>query len=118
MIGLLALTGFVGLFIPFAKCQDSYCAFEVRVTRPSRAPVVNVPVYLVRDRATIADTTTDVNGLAKLCDAPLKPVDIAVGFDVCGSVVVRDIEATWPAMRQIFVTYMETPCNHFVFDGK
>lgn len=105
---VLTLTAFLALLLTPAK-----------VTRPSGTPIAKVPVYLIRNqRTTLSGTTTDANGIARICDAPLKAVDIGVGFDVCGSVLVRNVKATWPEVRQVFVTYVETPCDHFLFGDR
>jgi hypothetical protein len=113
---LFTIAGFLALLIIPAAGQTSYCAFEVRVTGPAGAPVANVPVYLIRNqRTTLSDTITNAKGVARICDSPLGAVDIAVGFDVCGSVLVKDIKATWPTTRPVLVTYVETSCDHFVF---
>jgi len=98
---------------------SEYCAFEVRVANQSGTPARKVPVYLIKNQhITISSTTTDGSGLAKLCDSPLTAVDIGVGVDVCGSVLIRDLRATWPETQRVFVTYAETHCNHFVFDDQ
>jgi hypothetical protein len=112
---VFALAGLLILFLVPARAAVSYCAFEVKVTAPSGSPVNAVPVYLIRQqRTTISDTITDANGIARISDAPLETVDIGVGFDVCGSVLVRAVKPTWPALRQIFITYAQAPCGHFV----
>ena len=99
-----------------ASGQEAYCAFEVKVTDPSGAAVAQVPVALHRQRGVVlAETTTDANGVARLCDAPLGAVEIVVGFDICGLVLVRDVKAEWPATRRVYVTYEKVPCPHFVY---
>jgi hypothetical protein len=117
--GLFTLAGILILFVVPARAEVTYCAFEVKVTPPSGSPVSAVPVHLIRQqRTTISDTISDANGVARICDAPLEPVDIGVGFDVCGSVLVRAVKPTWPAIRKIFVTYAQTPCDRFVFEDR
>jgi len=113
---VLALTE--PLFAPVAMiaAEPPYCAFEVKVTTKSGAPRSRVPVVLIRGHSnTFLETQTDTNGLAKLCDTPLEAVDIAVGFDVCGLVTVRNLHPLWPETKRVFVTFEENPCNHFVF---
>src|SRR5438270_1023772 len=111
------------ILLPFvlatALCETTYCAFEVRVTTPSGTPFARVPVYLIRaQRTTLFSTSTDEAGIAKLCDAPVGAVDIGVGFDVCGSVLLRAIRATWPDTKTVFVTYSNDPCRHFTFESR
>jgi hypothetical protein len=110
----LALCAFHALTIALASAQATYCAFEVKVSAPSGSPVSKVPVVLVVKHTTsFAETTTDENGVARLCDAPLEPVDIAVGSDICGLVLVRNMHDTWPESRKVYVTYVDAPCDHF-----
>jgi len=102
---------------PLAADQLPYCAFKVKVTKPSGTPFARVPVELARRGSdapiSIAATRTDAEGVAEFCDAPLDPVDLIVGFDACGAVWVRSVKATWPATRQISVTYVDEVCDHF-----
>jgi len=58
---------------------------------------------------------TDADGRARICDAPLHRVDIAVGSDACGLVLVKKVEPTWPTTSKIFVTYENRSCGHFDF---
>src|SRR5258706_13994254 len=106
---LFVLTGFSVLFIALAVAQDTYCAFEVSVHSPTGTPVSNLPVALIRARTTtFSQTTTDAAGLARLCDAPLEYMDVIVGRDVCGLVMVRHRQPTWPEIRRVYVTYTDT----------
>jgi hypothetical protein len=98
--------------------ETNYCAFEVKVTRPSGKPVAKVPVYLMRDQRIIANAATDEIGIARICDAPLTTLNIGVGSDVCGSVLIRAVKATWPEVQRIFVTYNQVPCHHFTFEDR
>jgi hypothetical protein len=96
-----------------AAGQELYCAFQVKVTTPSGAPVARVPVAMIlSNRTTRAETTTNSTGIARLCDAPIEAVDIVVGVDLCGSVLVRQVKAEWPSTREVFVTYVTTFCDH------
>ena len=70
---------------PTATGGTNYCAFEIRVRKPSGTPFAKVPVAIIYKGTQIAEARTDASGTARLCDAPLGVVDIAVGFDVCGS---------------------------------
>jgi hypothetical protein len=94
--------------------ETSYCAFEVKVVTASGTPRSKVPVQLIRDKTEVFGTSTDAYGLARLCDSPLESVDIAVGFDVCGLVTVRNLYSMWPKTKQVFVIFEENPCSHFV----
>ena len=117
--GILVLIGVSGLTIAHASAPATYCAFEVRVTTPSGAPRPNVLVGMLRKGrehdSVYYQATTDAAGLARLCDAPLEVVDIYVGNDVCGSVLVKNLPPTWPDLRHVYITYAEAPCGHFVF---
>jgi len=111
---VLILMGFPGLFISPAEGETTYCAFEVKVSAPSGVPIDKVPVVMIRgDRTTFFETATTANGVARICDAPLESVDIVVGFDVCGSVLIRDLKPSWPKTQRVFVTYVRTFCDHF-----
>lgn len=110
---LLIVVGFSALGL--AAEEAPYCAFEVKVRKPSGEPYPKVTVVLVRNRATtFSETLTDAAGVAKLCDAPLEFMDIVVGFDICGSVMVRHLAPTWPETRHVYVTFVDAPCDHFV----
>lgn len=110
---LLMCLGVLALCFVLRAEDVNYCSFEVKVRTPSGSPVVNVPVAMIkRHTVAISETKTTENGLARLCDAPLEPVDIVVGYDLCGSVLVRNVRPTWPITHRIFVTYVETWCAH------
>lgn len=69
---------------------------------------------MVRNRqTTFSEAMTDAKGLARICDAPLESVDIAVGFDVCGLVLVRSLHPKWPDTIRLSVTFDDNPCEHF-----
>jgi hypothetical protein len=111
---VLLLTALSALFSFVAVARDSYCAFEVTVRTPSGDPISKIPVALIQARATtFSETATDASGIARLCDAPLEYMDIIVGRDICGSVMVRHLAPTWPDMRPVYVTYVDAPCDHF-----
>jgi hypothetical protein len=55
---------------------------------------------------------TNHNGKASICDAPNEPIDIVVGRDICGSVIVNDLRYEWPTTHTVFVTYQDEPCDH------
>jgi hypothetical protein len=105
-----------GVHMARAAEKSPYCAFEVVVRTPSGAAAPNVPVAVIRRHETMySEATTDSRGVARLCDAPLEMVDIAVGLDVCGLVTVQDLQPTWPESRRVYVTLVDAPCNHFTF---
>ncbi len=113
---MLMLAAFSVLFVSFAVAQDTYCAFEVTVRSPSGTPMSEVPVALIQGhKTTFYETTTDANGVARLCDSPLENVDIIVGFDMCKSVMVRFMMPTWPDTQRISVTYVKTFCGFASF---
>ncbi len=70
--------------------EPTYCSFEVKVSKPSGVPFAKVPVALVENRTQFGTVFTDANGLARICDAPLHRVDIVVGIDLCGMVLVEE----------------------------
>jgi hypothetical protein len=92
---------------------DSYCAFEVEVHSPLKRPALNVPVGIGQLRSTFAQTLTNANGIARLCDAPIGPVDVFVGFDACGLVVIKDVKPLWRETKKLFVTYARSSCGEF-----
>ena len=115
LLPLLIALGVLATYVSPAAGQNGYCAFEVKVSEPLGSPVDKVPVLMfLRNGSVFVEATTSSNGVARLCDAPLEAVDIGVGFDMCGSTMVRDVRATWPNVRRIFVTYERSFCNHFV----
>jgi hypothetical protein len=85
-----------------------YCAFHVVVKSHSGAPLPRVDVEAIADGRTIARARTGGSGLAKLCDAPLGLIDIAVGNTRCGYSVVKFVRATWPRTTRLVVTYNNT----------
>ena len=103
----------LGAFVSLFGQSTPYCAFEVYFEAPEGRPIAHVPVALLRaDKTTFSESLTDARGIARVCDAPLEYLDIAVGVDVCGSVIVRHLPPNWPDSRRVHVTYAETPCNH------
>jgi len=113
VVCLVMLISNLPLLVPSAAAESNYCAFEVKVSEPSGAAAAGVPVLMFRKgEIMFSETTTDKSGVARLCDAPLAPVNIVVGFDMCGSVVVRVMRQTWPETQTVFVTYARTFCAH------
>ena len=93
-----------GVPSPIFAEGESFCAFRVEVKTPAGAPL---------EKQVYAQAVTGKEGSAKLCDAPFEPVDVLVGFDICGSVLVRNLSPTWPETRNVSVTYADAPCDHF-----
>lgn len=93
---------------------EGFCAFQVDVRTPTGSPIGKVPVSIITGHTQVyAQTVTGPDGVAKLCDAPFETVDVVVGFDICGSVLIRNLSPTWPEPRKLSVTYAEAPCDHF-----
>ena len=93
----------------------TYCAFEVHVSKPSGAPFAGVPVVLVSKGSEISkETRTDLQGNVKLCDAPLDPVDVVIGFDSCGSVTIRKVQPDWLETKQVWATYERSYCPELI----
>lgn len=107
--------GFLLVCAPMATGGTNYCAFEIRVRKPSGTPFAKVPVAIIYNGTQIAEARTDASGTARLCDAPLGAVDIAVGFDVCGSVLLRKVRPLWLRTRRVFITYARSSCQEFIF---
>jgi hypothetical protein len=84
---------FLILFFATMSCASPFCAFGVRVRDPSGAPLANIAVVMVEHERHLATVTTDGNGLAEFCDAPLRPVDFVVGYRECGVVFVKGVMA-------------------------
>lgn len=104
------------LSVPYARAQEPYCAFEVHVATPAGKPVPGVPVAMLRaDKTTYSNTASGLDGVARICDAPLQTVNFVVGFDICGSVMVRNLRPAWPETQQVIVTYASAPCPHMTF---
>lgn len=83
--------------------------------KPDASPSPSIPVGLIVKGTQKETVWTDQRGVARLCDAPMNDVDIAVGSDSCGLVVVKNVRPTWPATRMLFVTYVKAACGHFAF---
>jgi len=56
---------------------------------------------------------TDANGTARICDAPIGTVDVFVGFDACGLVVIKEVKPLWLETKKLFVTYARSSCGEF-----
>ena len=96
-----------------ATAQNGYCAFEVSVRSPEGAPLVGIPVALIQGHKTsYLEATTDSHGIARLCDAPVDPVDIVAGIDLCGSVAIRSVSFQWPQTQRLSLTYVQNWCDH------
>jgi hypothetical protein len=104
----------VAVCMPPSAAGQTYCALEVKVSSADGKPRSALPVAVVQNsQTTFSEAMTDGSGLARICDAPLESVDIAVGFDVCGLVMIRSLHPKWPDTMKLFVTYDDHPCAHF-----
>jgi hypothetical protein len=98
---------------PLSAANDTYCAFEVKVLSPSNGPASKVPVGIARLSNTFAETVTDANGIARICDAPIDPVDVFIGFDACGLIVIKGVKPLWLETKRLFATYATSSCGEF-----
>ncbi len=107
--------GFGVCLVAAASGADQYCAFAVKVSSPSGRPLAGIPAVIIqRESKEFGDEArTDGLGIAKLCDAPLEPVTIIVGFDMCGAVAIKNVTPSWPVTKQLYFTYVPEGCNHF-----
>ena len=98
--------------------RDQYCAFEVVVRSPKGDPVWPVSVSLL-DRSMHAFTTalTGPAGIARLCDAPVGPISVRVGGQLCGATTVKDLKAFWMKTRRVYITYDNCSGEDFAFPG-
>jgi hypothetical protein len=114
-IRLQVVIGFGFCLVTAASGADQYCAFAVKVSSPSGRPLAGIPVAMIQGESKEFghEVRTDGAGSAKLCDAPLEPVTIIVGVDICGAVAVKHVRASWPATKQLYFTYVPEGCNHF-----
>lgn len=116
IIRTLALGGFVSVVTPPCEAQTDYCAYEVVVRAPDGRPVVAV-VTALRNGKPFASTVTDEQGIARFCDAPARPIQIQVGGNSCGSVLVRYLSPLWMKTRQVFVTFDDCSEGFFIPGG-
>jgi hypothetical protein len=86
--------------------QLNYCAFEVTVRSSAEAPVRGVGVWLLRaDGSVYSRVQADARGVARLCDAPPGLVDIQVGGNLCGAVIVKYLRPLWLETRHLRLHY-------------
>jgi hypothetical protein len=93
--------------------DKAYCAFEIRVVKPSGDPASKVAVGIVEGGRALTETLTDARGRARICDAPLSPVDVFVGFASCGLVIAKQIRPLWLRTRRVLITYDGSYCEEF-----
>ena len=112
-ISLFLMAGLLISLANSAKGASDYCAFEVKVTDPSGAPLAGIPVAMIQqdDKEFGREVRTDHDGRARLCDAPMQQVSIIVGLDICGAVAVKAVRASWPATERLFITYEPKGCG-------
>lgn len=71
----------------------------------------HVAVTMLEHENHLANVMTDANGVAKFCDAPVRPVDFVVGYRECGVVFVKGVVFRWPEPRNIYVVYDQLHCR-------
>lgn len=109
-VSLLLTTSLNGV----TPTDAQYCAFEVVIRSPNGTPISQVPIEMVEHhRSTYSDTRTNKDGIALLCDSPVGSVDIVAGFDICGSVMIRNVQPDWPRTVRLHLTYVPMECDHF-----
>src|ERR1700743_1615289 len=72
--------------------EPEYCAFNVKVRQPNGSPAPRVAVVLIAQGVAKREILTDVHGTAYICDSPLTPVDIAIGFAGCGQRILKGVQ--------------------------
>lgn len=114
-VGVMSMQLVSGLSV---VAGSPYCAYEVEVRKPDGTRFQGVPVGLVVNGTQRTTVWTDRRGGAQICDSPLHDVDIVVGFDTCGIVLVKNLKPTWPTARKVVVTYAQVPCEHFALPDR
>jgi hypothetical protein len=86
--------------------DQEYCAFETVVNSSRGTPVANI-VVSIKDRAgqEYASARTDLNGVARLCDAPPGAITLSVGGNRCGAVSISHLSRYVYETRQVHITY-------------
>jgi hypothetical protein len=110
-VRLVALGCCLAGVVPAA--EQSYCAFQVKVTRPDGKPAAGIAAGMSQGGMALAEKLTDAGGIAEFCDAPATPVDIFVGFASCGLVVNKQVEPLWLHTREVYVVYDRSHCSEF-----
>lgn len=85
--------------------QNQYCAFDVIVNSPSGKSVAGADVLEEQNGKVFAKASTDQHGVARICDSPAGLVEIHVGGNLCGAVVVKYLQRYWLKTRRVAVTY-------------
>jgi hypothetical protein len=81
--------------------ESVYCALQMHVSDEKDQSLRSIPVLAVdKSRRVLAESNTDRDGIARLCDLPPAVVDVVIGRDICGSVTIAG------ARR------LESPDNH------
>ena len=100
------------VLIAISSQAETYCAYEVHVKRPTGESFAQTPVSLVDRGKEVRTEFTDERGAARLCDAPLHPVDIVVGAVACGLTVIKGVRPAWPNTRTV-VAVRDSDCYEF-----
>lgn len=97
-----------------------YCAFEVKVITSNGLARPHADVALLEDgpvgsgKTILSTSQTDAGGVARICDAPLRPTSILAGYEgVCGTVIVRNVYPDWPNSIRITIMMTDLPCPGF-----
>ena len=116
VIRLLILSAIASAFVSNARAEGVYCAFEVKVSTPSGEPFPDVPAAIVGagGKEFGSEARTDKNGVVRFCDAPMQRVDIIVGFDRCGAVMIRQVKPPWLRTAHFSVIYARRTCGEFI----
>ena len=85
---------------------DLYCSYEVIVTTPSGDPAQDVVVSAsLSDGTLVARVATNVDGIARICDAPTDwAANIQVGQGGC-AVTVMTVSPLWLKTRRVRVIH-------------
>lgn len=82
-----------------------YCAFEVLVRSSAGQPVAGASVVEEVEGKAFARAVTNDKGIARICDAPARLIDIVVGGKLCGAASVRYLQAFWLETRRVSLIY-------------
>ena len=86
--------------------QEVYCALEVTVVSAAGTPVSRTSVLMVDQKGNIFSTsTTDEKGIVRFCDVPSGLIDLQVGGNRCGAVVVRYLRPYWMRTKHVSIVY-------------
>jgi hypothetical protein len=90
-----------------------YCAFEIKVIRPSGLAADKIAAGISKDGHALSESLTDSRGIARICDAPVGPVDVFAGFAPCDFVTVHSVKPFWLRTKTVTVVYDGSSCSEF-----